>query len=424
MQRDRCNAPRLLPAPRPAPLSSPPFLISHHRSRTAAAPCASCGEASGPSPPHHPGELPSPDAVTIGVVLLNGSKLIVDVMGTDTVDAVMARVFSLAGEVVTPAVYLAHNGTKLEGARTIADYKIAMGATLVAQTVAGLTINFFVASGRRRQRARRGGEARQRQPARRRDGEGADHLGQGHMAASAGLEEGVPSENVAPSLSLLERLRMMVPAAQTEENHWLMGAAIFPKDGSAPAYAPEVQDEINAAMEKVACTLQEMEDAAALPGGEASAEGTHVEPPKHAYRVDDSSKTFPEGRVRLYCKATATAKPLARGTGGGSSGTAGTGGDLEEPAVAVVPTTGGGAPPTTAKASPPPPPTFNLAGVGPAALEKKTSPYYCDLANWCAGATRRTRRRPSGRAAAARSTAARSPPPASRRRPRRRPRRR
>ena len=45
-------------------------------------------------------------------------------------------------------------------------------------------------------------------------------------------------------------------------------------------------------MEKVACTLQEMEDAAALPGGEASAEGTHVEPPKHAYRVDDSSKTF------------------------------------------------------------------------------------------------------------------------------------
>ena len=71
---------------------------------------------------------------------------IVDVMGTDTVDAVMARVFSLAGEVVTPAVYLAHNGTKLEGARTIADYKIAMGATLVAQTVAGLTINFFVAS--------------------------------------------------------------------------------------------------------------------------------------------------------------------------------------------------------------------------------------------------------------------------------------
>ena len=96
----------------------------------------------------------------------------------------------------------------------------------------------------------------------------------GHMAASAGLEEGVPSETVAPSLSLLERLRMVVPAAQTEENHWLMGAAIFPKDGSAPAYAPEVQDEINAAMEKVACTLQEMEDAAALPGGEASAEGT------------------------------------------------------------------------------------------------------------------------------------------------------
>ena len=306
-------------------------------------------------------------------------------MGTDTVDAVMARVFSLAGEVVTPAVYLAHNGTKLEGARTIADYKIAMGATLVAQTVAGLTINFFVASG--------SGASARAEAAKLVNGSlPADATvkaqtisAKGSMAASAGLEEGVPSETVAPSLSLLERLRMVVPAAQTEENHWLMGAAIFPKDGSAPAYAPEVQDEINAAMEKVACTLQEMEDAAALPGGEASAEGTHVEPPKHAYRVDDSSKTFPEGRVRLYCKATA--KPLARGTGGGSSGTAGTGGDLEEPAVAVVPatTTGGGAPPTTAKASPPPPPTFNLAGVGPAALEKKTSPYYCDLANWVCG---------------------------------------
>ncbi|MEC8205046.1 MAG: hypothetical protein VX075_16340, partial [Pseudomonadota bacterium] len=58
---------------------------------------------------------------------------------------------------------------------------------------------------------------------------------------------------------------------------------------------------------------------------------------------------------------------------------------ISPPPFAPPPPTPPSCPPSPPAASPPPPPTFNLAGVGPAALEKKTSPYYCDLANWVCG---------------------------------------
>ena len=240
------------------------------------------------------------------------------------------------------------------------------------------------------------------------------------MAASAGLEEGVPSETVAPSLSLLERLRMVVPAAQTEENHWLMGAAIFPKDR---------RRRTRRRCRTRSTRRWRRSRARSGDGGRGGAprrrgeRGEDARPAAEARTASTLEQDLPRGRVRLYCKATATASRSRERNGR----QLGHGGHRRRPGRAGC---GGGTDDGRRRAAD--------DGEGVAAAAAHLQP----RGRWAGGAREedvavllrpgelgvRARRveRDVGlrRAAAARSTAARSPPPASRRRGRAKPRRR